>query len=296
LINALDWLWRIAFGAFLHYLVKNTDITLIEPITHQFSIINALFGGFLLFIGVVPLLSKTFFQKKLDLKSKDEDKLSTSQNSKMLIPKSLDGEKTELSSSIYSPTKLNYSNRCVIKWFFKEGDFIPQNSLLLQIKETKSKKGGGNAFSIVADRDCILSKRVFKQHIIYDSGALLCELTYTEDDTTQLAKSNSMLSGKKSSAEKYSAALKKTESYMKPAPRWLNDTNKKLESEPQKIKSDKKDDVIKQKRHKKAQNQTKKKTRKHIQSDLSKLKQLKEDGLITQETWEEKQKEILKDY
>lgn len=214
-MNIIDWSWRISLAFFAHWLVNNTEIWLIEEAGNKVSVINFLAYGGIAVAGTWPLLRKLLFSKKSDLNSKDEDKFSTSQSSKMLMPKRFDGEKTELFSSIYSPTKLDYSNRCVIKWFFKEGDFIPQNSLLLQIKETKSKKAGENAFSIVADRDCILSKRVSKQHIIYGSGALLCELTYTEDDTAQLAKSNSMLSGKKSKADKAHAASTKKDAESK---------------------------------------------------------------------------------
>lgn len=74
------------------------------------------------------------------------------------------------------------------------------------------------------------------------------------------------------------------------------DEENRTPPKPQKRTSDKKVDATRPNRHKKPSVTAKRKTRKQIQSDLNQLKQLKEEGLISDETWEEKQKEILKDY
>ena len=160
---------------------------------------------------------------------------------------------------IYTPEGLDYSKNCQVTWFFKEGQKIKEGNQIFFIRETLSDDQNNKIFRFYADKNYELGFRYFGHAI-----------------TDEIIPGKGLLL--------CSMTFEESEIRPKPTPK------------PQKRTSDKKVDATRPNRHKKPSVTSKRKTRKQIQSDLNQLKQLKEEGLISDETWEEKQKEILKDY
>ena len=269
-MNVLDWLWRIFFGVSIHYLVKFTDITLIEPITNDLSIINSLFGGFLYTLGALPVLykvlpknRKTREQKKPYSSSRpDEQWLGSPMTPEgkadtPLTPVGRDAKYTP-PVIIYSPDELNYSKDCKITWFFKESERIKLGSLIFSIEETSSINEKNEVYNFFADGECRLGFRGFgvskSDDIIPRNGMRICSLVYENTATPQ-----------------------------------------KLPLQSEEIKPTKKGGTKILRGVKKSPKQ-KKNARNQIQIDLSNLKKLKDEGLISDKVWEEKQAQILKDY
>lgn len=203
----MDWVWRICLGFAAIWLVNNTNIWLIaDSKTDGGFLINSLFYGLIATLGCLPLIFKFIHFGDKNNSSKKQNRWSSETSS---IPLALSGgyndekiieEKNEETSmslngkvtqkktnfiDIKAPAELDYSKRCIIHWYFDEGDTIQVGKKIFTITETLAYDEEKKTFTLTADKDYILESRnvgVTKFDTqIQNAGTLLCTLCTFEE-------------------------------------------------------------------------------------------------------------------
>lgn len=128
------------------------------------------------------------------------------------------------------------------------------------------------------------------------ASLLLCGVSFLNMLRQKDNSNEHLLANPNKSANLEHSASNLRQKTLKPTVDEKSETHENFAPQFQEKKSEEKVITTKLKRYKKAPLPSKKKTRRQIQTDLTELKKLREDGLISDEIWEEKQKEILKDY
>ena len=202
----MDWFWRfcLAFAAVL--LFKETDIWLIADSQEPGGLaINSWVAGALILVGVGPLLSKWIEFLNGEQKSKQKNQqtrkpISTESylqneltrketDTSQTVPTTELQPKYSTPTSISAPTNLDYSKRCVIHWFVKEGDIVAKGGKIFTVSETLAYDEEKKTFTLTADKEYQIGKRHVgtangADGVIHNEGAPIVELLAKENDVS----------------------------------------------------------------------------------------------------------------
>lgn len=203
----MDWVWRIclAFAAVL--LFKETDVWLIADYQESGGLaINSLVAGALIIVGVGPLLSKWIEFLNGEQKSKQKNQKTRNPiSTESYLQNELTHKETETSQtlptnelqpkysepiSISAPTNLDYSKRCVIHWFVKEGDIVTDGDRIFSVSETVAYDEEKNTFTLKADKayqigKCHVGTSNGVDDVIQHKDVLIGELLAIEDEKSR---------------------------------------------------------------------------------------------------------------
>lgn len=203
----MDWVWRICLGFGAMLLVRETDIWMVADYrTDGGLIINSLVYGAIVMVGVSPLFNKMFprfFGGKRTSNSTNQNrkqpkpKGTTTQSERAYLENATDlneqSTKFDLSNAksitINSPEHLDYSKRCVIHWFVKEGDFVTCGDRVFTVSETVAYNEEKKTFTLTADKEYQIGKRHVgtangADGVIHNKGAPIVELLAKENDVS----------------------------------------------------------------------------------------------------------------